>query len=362
MKIVSLSALALIITIVVSSSGAGAQKPYSETDPDRLYHEGKDLYDKEKYGAAQDLFNAVMAGGDEVSVLLAEKAEYLAAMCAVHQFNNDAQYQLYRFIKRYPGSSLYNEAVFEMGKLVYRGKQYANTIKWMKQVDPLDLSEEDRTEMYFKIGYSHFRRKEYEEARVALYEILDAEYKYSAPARYYYAHIHYEQKNFETSLKGFLELSGDETFSPIIPYYVTQIYYMQEKWDEVISYAVPLLDSVTEKRYGEMAKIVGEAYFHKDMFREAVIYLEKFHERVRYNTSEDKYQMAYAYYMVGNYGKARDYFKAVSISKNELSQSANYHLADCYVKLGDKSQARFSFYAASNMDYNKEIQEDALFN
>ncbi len=362
MKPFRLPAIILIFTNLLASPGVHAQEPSGLADPYRVFADGQALFEKEKYGAAQALFNK-FAGMDRTTPgPLAERAEYLSALCAVRLYNDDARYLLYRFVNTHPESPLYNEAVFEMGKLAYRDRQYANTVKWLARVDPLDLTGEDRAEYYFMAGYSHFRRKEYARARVDFYEILDARNKYRAPALYYYSHIHYEQGNYETALKGFLELGPDDTFSPIVPYYVTQIYFIQKKWDQVINYAKPLLDSVTESRYGEMAKIIGEAYFHKDMFREAVPYLEKYHEKVSYNTSEDKYQMAYAYYMAGNYEKARDYFRMVSIGNTELSQSANYHLADCYIKLGDKPQARLSFYAASNMDYDAEIKEDALFN
>ncbi len=360
MRTIELKAFALILTGVLFSQGISAQKPYAMSDPDDRFYQAKDLFEKEKYGAARKLFDDFTGSGG--TGLLVEEAKFLGALCAVNLFNDDARNLLYRFIKIYPESQFHNAAVFEIGRLAYRGKQYGNVIRWMEEVDPIDLTAEERTEYYFIKGYSLFRRKEYEAARVAFYEILDAEDRYRAPALYYYSHIHYEQGNFETSLKGFFELGSDEVFSPIVPYYVTHIYYQQEKWDEVIDFAPPRLDSVTEKRYAEMAKIIGEAYFHKDMFREAVPYLEQYHTRVRYNTKEDKYQMAYAYYMVGNYEEARDYFRLVSIGKTELNQSANYHLADCYVKLGDKQQARLSFYAASNMDFNEDIKEDALFN
>jgi tetratricopeptide (TPR) repeat protein len=355
-----LQVIALILFAVGYSGGIYAQKPYSMEDPDGLFYQAKDLFDKEKYGASSEMFNEFI--NSEGTGLLVEEAKYLNAICAVNLFNNDADNLLFQFIKLYPESQFHNEAVFEMGKLAYRDKRFGTAIMWMEEVDPLELSGENRTEHFFIKGYSYFRRERYQEARVAFYEILDSDDRYRAPALYYYSHIHYEQGNFETSLKGFLNLSSDETFSPIVPYYITHIYYQQKKWDEIIRYATPKLDSVAEKRYAEMAKIIGEAYFNKDMFKEALPYLEQFHSRVRYNTNEDKYQIGYAYYMVGNYKKATDYFKMVSIGKTELNQSANYHLADCYVKLGDKKQARLSFYTASNMDFNKEIKEDALFN
>jgi tetratricopeptide (TPR) repeat protein len=362
MKMIRTIAAVLLFASIFSSSRVEAQSSYVQEHPDGLFFEAMDLYGKEKYAAAQLKFDEILGKPEGRSALLCQRAEYLKAMCAVELFNEDAQYLLYNYVNHNPDAPNINEARFEMGKVAYRDKQYANAVKWLGTVDPLELPATARNEYYFKLGYSHFRRKAYGEARVAFYEILESGDRYEAPANYYYAHIHYEQENYQTALNHFLRLRDDETFAPIIPYYVTQIYYLQKKWDEIIAYAPMLLDSVTEKRYAEMARIIGEAYFHKDVFEEAVYYLQQYHERVSLTQPEDKYQMGYAYYMIGDHQQAMEYFKSIPARKDELSQSAMYHLGDCYVKLGEKQQARLAFDAASRMDYDKDIQEDALFN
>ncbi len=362
MNIIRIIALALIFASTFSTPPAIAQKSHIQEHPDNLFFEAWELFEKEKYAAAQLMFEEILEKPEETSAILHQRAEYLRAKCAVELYNNDAQYMLYDYVKNNPDATNINEAGFDMGKVAYRDRQYSTAVKWLKAVDPLELSSEDRTEYYFKLGYSYFRRKALEEARVAFYEILESGDKYEGPATYYYAHINYSQKNYQTALNHFLRLKNDETFASIVPYYVTQIYYLQEKWDEIIGYAPMLLDSVTEKRYGEMARIIGEAYFNKDVFEEAVYYLQQYHERVNLTQPEDKYQMGYAYYMIGDYQKAMETFKSIPVRKNDLSQSAMYHLGDCYVKLGDKQQARLAFDGASRMEYDKDIQEDALFN
>ncbi len=354
--------LVLIPAWLVPSPHAIAQKNLSLDHPDRDFQRGRELFEREKYGAAMDRFGEYLDRNGDRSSLLVGEALYMQALCAVELYQDDAQYLLYDFIKNHPGSNLHNQALFEMGKLAYRDRQYRNCLNWLEEVEYLDLKAEDRAEYFFIKGYSHFRRKEYEEARVAFYEITGTEDRYAAPAMYYYSHIQYEQKNYETALRGFLSLSEDETFSPIVPYYVTQIYYLQGKWDEVIDYAPGLMESVTESRYAEMARILGEAYFNKDMYPEAVKWLGQYHDRVNYTLPEEKYMMGFAYYMTGDYKKAVDFFKAVSLGKDELAQSALYHMADCYVKLEDKYQARLSFRAASRMDFDPAIKEDATFN
>jgi tetratricopeptide (TPR) repeat protein len=362
MNVIRIIAIALIFASPFSTIPANAQKSPIQNLPDKPFFEAWELFQKEKYAAAQGKFEEVLENTEGTSAILRQRAEYLRAKCAVELFNNDAQYMLYDFVKNNPDAPNINDARFDMGKVAYRDKQYSDAVKWLLEVDPLELSAEDRGEYFFELGYSHFRRRAYEEARVAFYEILESGDKYQGPATYYYAHIHYEQKNYQTALNHFLRLKNDETFAPIVPYYVTQIYYLQKKWDDIISYAPQLLDSVTEKRYAEMARIIGEAYFNKDVFEEAVYYLQQYHERVNLTQPEDKYQMGYAYYMIGDYQHAMEIFKSIPVRQNELSQSAMYHLGDCYVELGDKQQARLAFDAASRMEYSKDIQEDALFN
>ena len=46
---------------------------------------------------------------------------------------------------------------------------------------------------------------------------------------------------------GFRKIDNDPLFSSIAPYYISQILYMQKKYDEVIEFAPPLMDSMFPK-------------------------------------------------------------------------------------------------------------------
>jgi len=362
MKILRFQVFILLLFLLIPFYSVSAQRTRAVESADQDFFRGMELYGKQKFGAAQDQFDQVVARHEDNYAQLKEEASYYSAMCAVELFNTDAEYLLYRFINQYPESQKVNQAHLELGLLAYRSNNYFGALKRFDKVDAYMLEEEVRHEFIFKKGYCHFKRDEFDEARTALYKVKDTESKYASPAAYYYAHIAYEQKNYETALEGFLSLSDDDLFSPIVPYYVSQVYYLQEKWEEVIEYAPPLLESVTEKRYPEMAKIIGEAYFHTEEYKEAIIYLEKFNESSHRKTNKDRYQLGFAYYMEENYEKARDLFQSVSLGQSEVTQSAMYHLADCYLRLGDKKQARLSFASASRMDFDPKIKEDALFN
>ena len=139
-----------------------------------------------------------------------------------------------------------------MGKFQYRKKKYKKAAAWLKKVDLYDLSNDELAEYYFKLGYSYFMIDSTGKAGKAFYEIKDSDTKYAVPSQYYFSHIAYTNKNYETALQGFLKLTSNDIFAPLVPYYITQIYYMQNKYDKVIEYAPKLLDSATSKRFPEI--------------------------------------------------------------------------------------------------------------
>jgi tetratricopeptide (TPR) repeat protein len=349
-----------IITLFVIDLSAQKSKIYSFDE--RNFHRGFELYEKEKFGAARYFFDKALENtGLEKSDLKAE-AQFYRAMCSVELFNLDAEYLVFEFVNQNPESPLANEAWFRLANYMYNKKNYPSTIRYYEKVDRFLLNSEDLSQYYFQKGYSHYMRRQFEEARVNFYEIKDIDSKYSSPALYYYSHIAYDQGNYQTSLEGFLRLVDDRNFSEIAPYYIAQIYYLQKRFEKVIEFVPSIMEKVTEKRRDEMVKILGESFFYLNRFEEALPYLQEFSDNVQRTSIKDKYQLAYSYYMTGNYDNAAKLFEKISFTNTEISQSALYHLGDSYLKLGDKNKARVSFGSASRLEFNPAITEDALFN
>ena len=75
-----------------------AQRTAVYNDPDFAYRTGVDLFAKEKYGAAQNLFQDVIAMDYNPLSQLRISAEYYDALCAVELFNRDAEYKFNEFV------------------------------------------------------------------------------------------------------------------------------------------------------------------------------------------------------------------------------------------------------------------------
>jgi tetratricopeptide (TPR) repeat protein len=362
MNMIHSTKVVLSIILITSSIYASAQKSAFYGYGDNSYLKGLELYEKEKYGAARHQFEHLLAATEGSRSEIRSEASFYMAMSAVELRNDDAEYLVFSFISEYPESPHVDEAAFRLADYFYDKNSWAKCISWYNRVDRFRLGRNELSEYYFKKGFAFYQRNDFEQARVNFYEILDVESPYTAPATYYYSHIHYTEGNYETALMGFRRIVDDPLFSNIAPYYIAQILYIQKKYEEVIAFTPPLMDAVSDRRLGEMAKITGESYFMLDSYSDAIPYLETYRENSGGYTIRDRYQLAFAYYMNQQYEEARELFEQISYRRTEIAQSALYHLADCYLHLGDKNKARIAFSQASKMDFDLRIQQDALFN
>lgn len=352
----------IISALLFLGFGASAQKSMVFTDPDLEYKTGLELFDKMKYGVAQKHFqNAIEAYGD-LNIEYKANAEYYSALCAIELYNEDAEYKISTFIAEHPENSKVNAAYFHMGKFQYRQNKYSNAVYWFLKLNKDKLDDEEIAEYYFKLGYSYFRTNKTDKASSAFYEIIDVDTKFTGPAIYYYGHIAYDDKNYETALQSFQRLSNNETFAPIVPYYITQIYYLQGRYDDVLEYAPPFIESATGKRIPEIAKVIGDSYYKKHEYANALEYLQRHENESKSILRKDYYQLAYCYYKLEQYDSAAVKFEKVFTETDKLAQNAYFHLADCNIELGEKNKARLAFEFASKLDFDPEIKEEALFN
>jgi TolA-binding protein len=343
---------------------AFAQQTAVYTQPISDFKNAADLLAKEKYGAAMLIYERLAITPSDKDQGIRSTSAYYSALCAAKLFHDDAMYRMSKFTRDYPESSNLNAANYELAKLQYNAKAYKDAIASFNQVDVFELTADELAEFHFKLGYCYLKTDNLDKAKGDFYEVKDKENKYSAPATYYFAHIAFIQKNYETALKHFQKLTRDETFKGIVPYYIARIYSFQGKYDELPGVAIPLLKDDKSKRSAELSRLIGDAYYRTGKYSEAISYLEKYADpKSGTIPPSDAYELAFSYYRTSQYEKAIKYFQAAAASKQDsLSQSAYYHLGDCFVRNNQKTFASNAFLSAYKIGVDKSITEDALFN
>ncbi len=321
-----------------------------------------ELYNKEKYPSAIKFFDSYLAEpSDENETRLAD-AEYFAALSSLKLFNTDAEYRMLKYISAHQESQRLNDAWLALGDYSFQNRNYRKASTYYDAVNRLELPSEKLPEYYFRNGYSQFMRGEKKKALVMFSEIKDIDTDYTPPAIYYFSHIAYEDKMYETALEGFMRLKDDETFGSVVPFYIVQILYLKKDYDQILTIAPELLKSAGTQRAVELYRFIGDAYYNKGNYNEAISYLEKYSAGAKASAREDKYQLGYCYYKTGEYDKAVDIFLGLTARSDIMSQNIWCLLGDCYLQIGDKKRAHFAFGQASLLDYDKDLKEEALFN
>jgi tetratricopeptide (TPR) repeat protein len=355
----------LTLTLVLFPFFAVFAQNYSSTfDPERDYKEGLRLFNEKRYGSAQQYFDRLSDREKRVGFNdISSDAEYFAAICAIELHNKDAAARILRYIENHPGSPRIMMAHFQMGRHLYRLKDYTGASKWFDKVTRQDLTRDQLSEFFFKKGYCAYMSQNMVVANRMFYELLDMpKSDFYEPALYYYSHLEYEKKNYQTALQGFEKLTTSQAFGSLMPYYIAQVYFLQRRFQNVINYVPQHISKVVPARVPEMKRIVGESHFRLEKYDSAIHYLEQYKEIAESFERYDIYQLGYAYYKTGNFEQATKNFSLATNTPDSLSQNAYYHLGDCYLKMNDKKNAHLAFGNAWRMEFFKDIQEDALFN
>jgi tetratricopeptide (TPR) repeat protein len=351
-------AFAIIVFFLSLTSFSQTSEKYNS--PYAVYYSAEELFQKQQYAAARIEFRVFADSLKNPENPLYIKALYYEGLAALELFNNDAIALLTTFLRTYPESIYIHSITFKLGKYYYQKKDFKNTLVWFSKLNVQDLEAEDRDEFLFKLGYAYFYEKQYPEARSAFYAIKDGNSLYAASGLYYFSHIAYMDKSYQTALDGFLKLHGSTTFGRLVPYYIAQIYYLQRKYKEVTEYAPTILDTANIFNKDDINHLIGDAFYRISKYDEAVPYLEAFYEKAN-TTRQDNYTLGYAYYKSGQYEKAIKMFDKVGREKDSLGQAAYYHVAECYVKLDKLIPARAAFEDAAKTSIDPILSEDALY-
>lgn len=362
----------LIPLFVIGGIGAS----YAQLSPvvtlNKNYQTGLELLQNEKYVAAAQQFRLVETSriksatqkesNAELS-LLKENAKFYAAVCALELGNSDAESLFQEFIREYPLNPNTVLAYFHVGKSYFGQKNYTKALEWFEKTDPSTLSQKQRIEYQFKQGYAYFELKDYEKAE-PLFEIVKKdESPFQESATYYFAYINYLNKEYKTALSNFEKLKGSPTYEASYPYYITSMYYLDERYDDVIDYALAAIAKTKQQFEPEMLSLVAASYFAKSDFKNAEKYFAEFYGKDKNQTKNNLfiYQYGYALFKNSKYKEAVTVLEKLNADDVYL-QNGMYTLGKASLELKNKEKARSAFFRASRLELDKIIQEEAWLN
>ncbi|GAB3223500.1 tetratricopeptide repeat protein [Hymenobacter seoulensis] len=357
--------LALAATLTAAAPAAAlAQQTQVFTNDERHFQEGLELFDRGKYGAAQQAFqhyldltqrrNGELAPGRTVD------AEYYYAVSGLYLFHPDAEDRILAFATNNPAHPKASQAYFELGKFYFDKKVYTKSIDYLQKVGPDNLSDDQRAESEFKLGYSYFAQKEFDKAKLQFdrNKVGSSQYRYASS--YYAGYLAYRAGDYAGARKDLAVAEQNDAYKPVVPAVMSQIYYKEGDYDGLIAYGSQALQQTPPPQSAdEIQLLVGDAYYQKQDFKQAAEYFDKYAAGRKKIEPEVQYKVGYANFKQGDFKGAIGSLKGVAARRDSLGQNAAYHLGLSYLQTNQKQLALNSFDAARKLTFDKVITENA---
>ncbi len=342
--------------------GIKAQKTEYYAEENLKFDRATELYQNNEFGAASKLFQEYVNSNKDLSEAKTEAAKYYIAMSSVAMKNRFALQQLTDFATTYPESSFLPAVNFEMANILFDKHKYTQALEAFSKVSPSKLTKEERSEYFYKTGFSYLKKNQPDKALAAFKKSMNWGGKFGNAASFYYAHVKYQQGNYDEALKAFEKIENNRRFTKLIPPYYMHIFYQKGDFDRVIQEGEKFYSTADRKSKPELARIIANAYYEKGDFENAAKYFSEYEKTARHNISADEqYRIAYCKFKNGRYKAAVPNFQKAITGETQMAQNAWYYLGFCYRNSGEDRFAQKAFLSAYKLKNNPKITADALF-
>lgn len=358
--------IALVLGSMLLCLPMWAQQTTIYTEANESFKRGMELYEKGVFAQAQSEFKQTVDKLRPVNEpqydLLRMKAELYYAKTAVQLHQPEGEKLILDFIRSYSPDPIASQALVDLANYYYNAEDYDKAIEYFKQVPMEGLTQQQRAEAKFKLGYSYFVKKQFTNAKTEFKDVKDIQGDYYYPTNYYLGLCYFFEGNYSEAIRNLSVAEQSTKYKPLIPYYIAQIYFAERKYEELIAYAEPRLRDRGVRNEAEIRQLIGQAHFERGDYAAALPYLEYYAQRTSKMQESEFYQLGFAQYKTGNYKGAISSFTELSSVDSKLGQYAMYYLADSYLRLGQKQSARTALGIAKRMNYDPAITEQATFN
>jgi TolA-binding protein len=317
------------------------------------------LYKNKQYQSAQIIFERIKQ--TDISQDVQADCAYYIGICAIHLNQSNADEIMEQFVADYPTSSKQNQAYIEVAQYYFQQGKFPQALQYFDKVDESALTFEEAEKFTFQKGYAYFTAGNKKEASSYFNKVINSA-TYGSQAKYYLGFMAYEGDNYKEATKYFDQVSGEEKYKEKLSYFKADMHFKLGEFQKAIDAGIAAMPKSNASEKSELNKIIGESYFNLQQYDKALPYLSAYKGKKGKWSNTDFYQLGYTYYQQKEYENAITQFNKIIDGKDFVAQNGYYHLGECYFKTDKKQQALNAFKSASEMDFDKKIQEDANLN
>ncbi|HTD92716.1 MAG TPA: hypothetical protein VK644_02845, partial [Chitinophagaceae bacterium] len=287
----------LLAIATVTGTAVFAQQTAYYTDPDTKFKEAKEYFQKEQYSLAYPLLKELQQSLRETDKVnhsvTAQEIGYYTTACALKQDEGRAEEEAIDYIDLEKNTARVEMMNFQLGEFYFRHRDFHKAVERYEQANIANLSNKDIALMKFHQGYGYFTLQQFAKAKPLFNTIRsmkdDPNY---LDANYYYGFLSFRDKQYSEALESFKLVENEKAYATVVPYYIAQIYYIQGRKEEALSYAEAKIKTGQSQYYDlELKQMVGHAYFERKEYPKSLPYLEDYVKRAPKVRREDLYEL-----------------------------------------------------------------------
>src|SRR5579863_5174207 len=346
---------------------AKAQQTFWLTDPQATYKQAQEYYQKQYYSLAYPIFKELeqdqAARPQLYESFNFENIHYYNLVCSLNQDDSTAVPPAEIFIERDDNAARTEMLAYYLAEYHFRRGNYETALKLYESSGIENLNNDEIANLKFHKGYAYFIRKNFDQAK-PLFDAIRQLPKndHYIDANYYYGYICFYEKKFGDAMTAFSVVENNPKYDHIVPYYIANIYLVQNQKEKAISYASAKLAGGNQYYAPELKQLVGHAYYDEKNFVKALPFLESYVNSSKTVSRQDLFELSFCYYQAQNYDKAIEGFKQLGGKDDSLAQNSMYLLGDAYLRTGQKGNARNAFLFCSLNSSNPKQAEISRFN
>ena len=340
--------LSSVLALLFFSVGTGLSASIPEDD----FKMAENLYGRGLYDEARTLFE---------SVPKTPMSEGYVVLCALKSRSIDYDDLKGAYERKYGKTVLTSEIRLENARLLFDDGRYAEAGLEFSKVASTAIPKQEMPEYVFKCAFCEYSLGRYQEAMQFL-TLLDAlEYsQYSAPGQYIAGLIHYNHEKFAEAESCFNRAVTDSRFKELSEFYIVDCEFSMKNYEFAVREGERLYSVAPKGRKERLARRISVSSLVLGDSQKAREYYEG---SVKSDMARSDYFYAGSVmYSVRDYRAAIENFSKMTDRGDSLGQIANYHLGNSYLKVRNQVAAMAAFKDASEVKFDPQITEDALFN
>lgn len=353
--------LVTFLLLAVAAGGVRAQNQLSQSKAEQLYQKGSELVVHKNFGAARKVFQDYLEHASPTDPRRAE-AEYYIAFSALNLQHIDGEKLIDQYISHYPSSPKAATAYYDLALFFYNDSKFSKAIQYFRKVDFPALTQDQQREGHFKWGYSYFNLRQLDQALEQFNFVKTQRHAFAPAANYYAGFIGFSQGKYDQALEDLKRAETNASYANVVPYLIANIYYKQQRYDELLAYTEKLAGRSGLQNAKDIAMLSAEAHFFKGDYAKAAEAYEQFLAgNVGKGESNLLFRAGYANYALGNQKKALDYLNKAAASRDSVSYYASYYLGILHLQAGEKLLALNAFDHSRRIPHDDNLAEESTF-